>query len=76
MDFGLTLEQKLATLNSAKAGIQSEIYSTLIRMGIDPDAFNAEDALPTEDSFVGEKARVRMLIDSLALIESKITELS
>ena len=76
MDFGLTLEQKLATLNSAKTGIQGELYSNLLRMGLDPDTFNPEDALPTEDSFIGEKARVRTLLDSLALIESKITELS
>jgi hypothetical protein len=76
MNLEITTEQKLDILNGSKAGIQGELYSLLVRMGIDPDAFEAEDALPTEDSFIGEKARVRNLLDALNLIERKITELS
>jgi hypothetical protein len=76
MDLGLTNQQKIQSLNSSKSGIQGEIYSILIRMGIDPDSFEPEDALPSEESFIGEKARVRSLVDALVLIESKLAELS
>jgi hypothetical protein len=76
MDLGLTNAQKIAALNSVKSGIQTDIYSQLIRMGFDPDTYEPSADNDVIDSFVGERTRVNALIASLALIESKITELS
>lgn len=75
MDLGLTNEQKLAALASVKSGIQSEIYSLLIRIGVDPDSYDPT-AEPGGDMVIGERARVATLISSLELIESKLIELS
>jgi hypothetical protein len=76
MDLGLTNEQKLMALNSVKSGIQTDIYTQLIRMGLDPDTYDPSLASDPIDAFVGERVRVNTLISSLNLIESKITELS
>ena len=75
MDLGLTNEQKLAALASVKSGIQSEIYSLLVRIGVDPDSYDPA-AEPGGDMVIGERARVATLISSLELIESKLVELS
>lgn len=42
MDLQLTNAQKLASLQAAEAGIQSEIFNMLLRMGIDPDTYNPD----------------------------------
>lgn len=76
MDLGLTNEQKVAALNSVKNSIQSDIYTQLIRMGFDPDTYDASVENEVVDSFVGERNRVNTLIASLTLIESKLAELS
>jgi hypothetical protein len=76
MDLGLTDAQKLMALNSVKNGIQTDIYTQLIRMGFDPDTYDPSADNDVIDSFVGERTRVNTLISSLELIESKITELS
>lgn len=75
MDLGLTNEQKLAALTNVKSGIQSEIYSLLIRIGVDPDSYDPA-AETGGDMVIGERARVATLTSSLELIESKLAELS
>jgi hypothetical protein len=74
MDLGLTSEQKLASLTSIQAGMKGEIYSLLFRCGIDPDTYDPEE--DNGEMFNGELTRARSMIESLKLIESKITELS
>lgn len=76
MDLQLTNAQKLSALQSAEAGIQSEIFNMLLRMGIDPDAYNP-DAEPEviDPVFSGEKARVAALLDSLEMVRNKIQSL-
>lgn len=76
MDLGLTTQQKISALAGSKIGIQGEIYNLLIRMGIDPDAFDPTVDLENNDSFVGEQSRLRYLLESLTLIESKLAELA
>lgn len=76
MNLGLTGEQKLMALNSVKSGIQTDIYTQLIRMGLDPDTYDPSSETEQIDAFVGERTRVNTLIASLDLIESKIAELS
>lgn len=75
MDLGLTNEQKLAALTSVRAGIQSEIYSLLIRIGVDPDTYDPAEETGG-DMVIGERARVATLASSLEMIESKLAELS
>ena len=77
MDLGLTNEQKLVSLTSAEAGIKTEIFNNLLRMGIDPDTYNPETGFDTVDPvFTGEKNRVNSLIESLSMIRTKIQALS
>jgi hypothetical protein len=76
MDLGLTTQQKISALTGSKVGIQGEIYNLLIRMSIDPDTFDPTVDLENNDSFVGEQTRLRYLIESLTLIESKLAELA
>jgi hypothetical protein len=76
MDFGLTNQQKLATLTDIKNNLQVELYTLLIRLGIDPEGFTEEDSLPTEDSFIGEKTRIRTILAAVSMIDGKLAELS
>ena len=76
MNLGLTSEQKVMALNSVKNSIQTDIYTQLIRMGFDPDTYEPLADNEVVDSFIGERTRVNTLIASLALIESKLAELS
>lgn len=73
MELGLTREQKLASLNAAKSGIQGEVFNMLLRLGIDPDTYDPNAGLDTIDPvFTGERNRINQLILSLAMIEDKI----
>jgi hypothetical protein len=77
MDLQLTDEQKLAALHAAEAGIQSEIFSMLLRMGVDPDTYDPDAGQATIDpAFSGERTRVNSLISSLDMIRNKIQSLS
>ena len=76
MDLGLTTEQKIGLLNASKSQMQSEAYNILIRLGVDPDTYSAETEITVSDSFIGEKVRLEGLLESLAFVESKLTELS
>jgi hypothetical protein len=76
MDFGLTNQQKIATLTDIKNNLQIELYTLLVRLGIDPEEFTEEDAIATEDSFIGEKARIRTILAAVSMIDGKLTELS
>jgi hypothetical protein len=56
--------------------MQSEAYNILIRLGVDPDTYSAGTDIPVSDSFIGEKVRLDGLLESIAFVESKLTELS
>jgi hypothetical protein len=77
MDLGLNNQQKEMALRNSKAGITTEIYNILIRIGIDPDTFASVDELPVSHDgvFAGEYGRVKGLVSALELIESKLDEL-
>jgi hypothetical protein len=76
MDFGLTSEQKKTILLSNKETHMTELYSLLVRSGIDPDTFVFNQELPEEDmSMYGERMRIQKIIESISLIESKLGEL-
>jgi hypothetical protein len=56
--------------------MQSEAYNILVRLGVDPDTYSAGTEITVSDSFIGEKVRLEGLLESLAFVESKLTELS
>lgn len=77
MDFNMTNSQKLATLAGIQSGLESEIYTLLVRMGIDPDSFDEDAALPEADgALIGERTRLEQLIASMQRVKVKISELS
>jgi hypothetical protein len=76
MNFSLSNEQKRTILLGSKDTVMNELYSLLVRAGIDPDEFNPEDSLPENDiTIYGERIRIQKLIESISLIESKLAEL-
>jgi hypothetical protein len=76
MNFSLSNEQKRTILLGSKDTVMNELYSLLVRAGIDPDEFNPEDSLPENDiAIYGERIRIQKLIESISLIESKLAEL-
>lgn len=76
MDFSLNTEQKRTILVSTKEAALNELYSLLIRIGVDPDTFDASQGLSEDDmSIYGERLRIQKLVESISLMESKLTEL-
>jgi hypothetical protein len=78
MELGLTNEQKLQSLNVLKTRFNAEMYSVLVSVGIDPDAFNAETwtAPQMASPGAGRYSRLIEIIETLDLINAKIAELS
>lgn len=76
MNLGLTDEQKLTTLRGTLGSLNSEIYTLLIRMGVDPDTFESVENLSDNPLMSGEKARLEVLLSSRQLVEEKISSLS
>ena len=75
MDYGLNSPQKKAILDSSLANIKSEIYHLLLRSNIDPDVFDPEN-YSISDVLIGEQQRLETLLESVKLIERKLTELA
>jgi hypothetical protein len=75
MDYGLNTEQKRAHLTNSLTNIKSEIYYTLLRSNIDPDVFDPTD-YEIADVLIGERERLQTLLQSLTLIERKLSELT
>jgi hypothetical protein len=76
MNFSLSTEQKRTILLSTKETAMNELYSLLVRAGIDPDEFDPETSIPEDDmSIYGERIRIQKLVESIALAESKLAEL-
>ena len=76
MEFNLTNEQKKRMLEDSKAGIHSELYLLMIKMGIDPDTYTLGDNLEDNAKYGGEKFRFDAIVTALMNIEAKIAELS
>ncbi len=76
MDFGLSNQEKLATLVSLRSNTNAELYQLLARCGVDPDTFTSVEEIPDALGMPGEKARIQALVNSLDVINGKITELS
>ena len=75
MEFNLTQEEKLQLCQSSKSGIERELYTLLVRLGISPETFDEEVGF-TGTNFTGEYIRIQELVNALNQIKVKITELS
>jgi hypothetical protein len=75
MEFNLTTEQKISSINETKRHMLNEAYGLLVGMGIDPDSFNPTTWVPEEPP-TGNEARVKSLLTNIARAEAKIAELS
>jgi hypothetical protein len=75
MDYGLNTLQKKAILESSLANVKSEIFHLLLRSNIDPDVFDPENYTISE-VLIGEQQRLETLLNSVELIERKLTEIA
>jgi hypothetical protein len=73
MEFNLTAEQKLQSLQSAESTMSHEIYNILLRCGIDPEVFEESevDAI-TAPGLEGEVIRLKRLIIALNVVKEKL----
>ena len=76
MEFNIPDSHKKAMLVTLRDGLEAEIYSMLIKMGIDPDTFDGSTGLDSVDgSFTGEKQRTKELFSSLSRVKEKLAEI-
>jgi hypothetical protein len=75
MEFNLTTEQKIASINESKKHMLNEVFGILVGLGIDPDEFDPATWVPT-DPPTGNEARATTLLTNIARAEAKIAELS
>jgi hypothetical protein len=75
MDYGLNSTQKKAILESSLGNVKSEIFHLLLRSNIDPDTFDPENYTISE-VLIGEQQRLETLLNSVELIERKLTEIA
>lgn len=77
MDFNMTDSQKQAMLAGIQVSLESEIYTLLVRLGVDPDSFDENGEIPeVEGALFGEKNRLEQLIASLKRVREKFDQLS
>ena len=74
MDYGLNSPQKKAILESSLTNVKSEIFHLLLRSNIDPDVFDPANYTISE-VLIGEQQRLETLLNSIELIERKLTEI-
>jgi hypothetical protein len=76
MEFNLSKEQKMTALNAVKDSSTTEMYTLLVRMGIDPETFDIDSWVTPSPMITGDQHRLDYLISSLRLVEEKINNLS
>ena len=77
MEFTLSATQKRQALEGADITLNTEIYSMLLRLGVDPETFVEAD-LDSLDGpgAAGEVLRLRQLLTSLSIVRAKLAELA
>jgi hypothetical protein len=75
MEFNLTTQKKVKALNDLKSALHSELYTVLVVLGYDPDTFDMGTWEPNDVITSGEEHRLGKIVQSLTLIEQKLTEL-
>jgi hypothetical protein len=75
MDYGLNTEQKRMHLTNSLSNVKAEIYHMLLRSNIDPDVFDPTD-YEIDDVLIGERQRLETMLESLTLINRKLSELT
>jgi hypothetical protein len=73
MEFNLTAEQKLQSLQNAETTMSHEVYNILLRCGVDPETFQETDIEDIRTPGLdGEILRLEKLITSLNLVREKL----
>jgi hypothetical protein len=73
MEFNLTAEQKLQSLQNAEITMSHEVYNILLRCGVDPETFQEADIEDIRTPGLdGEILRLEKLITSLTLVREKL----
>lgn len=75
MEFNLTTEQKIRSLEDTKKHMLNEVFGLLVGLGIDPDEFDATTWVPAEPP-TGNEARVTSLLTNITRADAKIAALS
>jgi uncharacterized protein YihD (DUF1040 family) len=76
MHFDLNSEQKRTILLSLKDSNLNELYTILLKIGIDPEEFDGSTSSLDDDiSIYVEKMRIEKLLQALELINSKLIAL-
>lgn len=76
MEFNIPDAHKRTMLATVRDGLESEIYSMLVKMGIDPDTFDGSTGLESVDgSFTGERLRTKELLNALDRVKEKLAEI-
>lgn len=76
MLFNFDESKKVKILTDTKAQLETELYVILVRLGYDPDAFDVASWEPSEVVTSGEDHRMRKIIESLAIIATKLESFS
>jgi uncharacterized protein YihD (DUF1040 family) len=76
MHFDLNSEQKRTILLSLKDSNLNELYTILLKIGIDPEGFDGSTSSLDDDiSIYVEKMRIEKLLQALEVINSKLIAL-
>jgi hypothetical protein len=80
MELNLTSAQKLQSLEGSEVSLSHEIYTLLLRLNFDPDAFQESDLadmdMTTMQGYDGEILRLRKLLTAYGSVKAKIQSLS
>lgn len=76
MEFPISDSKKLEILNITLETQNQELYTTLIRLGIDPDSFDSSTWVEPSPVMNHDEHKVTLLIASIQLTKEKIASLS
>lgn len=68
-------EKKLELLAITRSGLVQELYTTLLRLGINPDTFDKASWVEPSPVLTPEEHKITQIISSLELTDEKIASL-
>lgn len=76
MELNLSPVQKQQALEASESSMTYEIFTLLIRLGVDPDEFTEADIPSLETTaMAGEVNRLKSLVASLSIVKAKLAAL-
>jgi len=70
----IDLATKKRLVKETISAVETELYSALLRNGMDPDSFNSDDFKPSEPE-TEKETEIQKLIDRLSHLNLRLTEL-